>query len=160
MKESIYKFTTYLSTIILWWYWLFAKRNPKIYRDIDRAFNWKETPYKSYFLRFCFAMNFLHQFPSIFYFRIGRIRFLRTLLFWFYPQEKTVMLHMPEPNIGAGLRIAHGNSTVCIAKSIGENFSIYQQVTVGFSKGGNPTIGNNVTIYAGAKVLGGGNDRQ
>lgn len=70
------------------------------------------------------------------------------------------MLHMPEPNIGAGLRIAHGNSTVCIAKSIGENFSIYQQVTVGFSEGGNPTIGNNVTIYAGAKVLGGGNDRQ
>lgn len=153
MKEKILIFVTYLSTIILWWYWMFAKRNKKINKDIDNVLVWAKCPFKSYFMRFCYAMNYMHEFPSIFYFRIGKIRFLRTLLFWFYPQEKTVMLHMPEENIGEGMRVVHGNSTVCIAKSIGKNFTIYQQTTVGFSKGGCPTIGDNVTIYAGAKVL-------
>lgn len=36
---------------------------------------------------------------------------------------------------------------------MGENCQIYQQVTIG-NNGGIPTIGNNVEICAGAKVIG------
>lgn len=38
--------------------------------------------------------------------------------------------------------------------SIGNNCKIYQDVTLGQSKGKFPKIGNNVIIYAGAKVIG------
>lgn len=37
---------------------------------------------------------------------------------------------------------------------IGENCLLHQNITLGDKGGGRPTIGNNVTIYAGAKVLG------
>lgn len=56
--------------------------------------------------------------------------------------------------IDGGLRIVHGFSSVLSAKSIGRNFEFYQNVTVGWGRDGNPTIGDNVSIYAGAVVAG------
>lgn len=61
--------------------------------------------------------------------------------------------------IGEGLVIQHGFSTIITAESIGKNCWINQQVTIGYNdsqtKGyGKPTIGNNVRISAGAKVVG------
>lgn len=57
--------------------------------------------------------------------------------------------------IGHNLHIMHfsginlGNDVI-----IGNNCTIYQQVTIGKEKGGYPIIGNNVTIFAGAKIFG------
>ena len=46
-------------------------------------------------------------------------------------------------------------ATIVHAKSIGKNCSINQQVTIGFNGAGKfPVIGDNVSIRAGAKVLG------
>jgi len=57
-------------------------------------------------------------------------------------------------NIGAGLFIQHGFSTIVMA-DLGDNCWINQQVTIGYKdKSGRPKIGNNVRITAGAKVLG------
>ncbi|AUC60544.1 serine O-acetyltransferase [Cyanobacterium sp. HL-69] len=57
-------------------------------------------------------------------------------------------------NIGGGLFIQHGFSTIIMA-DIGENCWINQQVTIGYKdKTGRPNIGNNVRITAGAKVFG------
>lgn len=57
--------------------------------------------------------------------------------------------------IGKGLKINHGIGTVIGARvKIGENCLLHQNITLGDKGGGRPTIGNNVTIYAGAKVLG------
>lgn len=53
-----------------------------------------------------------------------------------------------------GLVINHGWSSIILAESVGKNFRFYQNVTVGFSKDGIPTIGDNVTIYSGAVVVG------
>lgn len=155
-KKRIVYFLTILSTIILWWYWLFVKRNKKIFSDIDRTLFGQDMPdfKKNYFLRFCYAMNYQHEFVSNFYLRLGKLRFIRRILFWFYPPERTVMIHMPETKIGEGLLLGHGFSIMVIANEIGKNCSIFQQVTVGFTRKGCPTIGNNVSIYAGAKVLG------
>ena len=38
---------------------------------------------------------------------------------------------------------------------IGENCTIFHQVTIGEGKGGAPTIGDNCLIGAGAKIIGG-----
>lgn len=58
-------------------------------------------------------------------------------------------------DIGKGLKINHGLGMVIGARTkIGDNALLHQGVTFGDKKGGRPIIGNNVTVYAGAKVLG------
>lgn len=74
-----------------------------------------------------------------------------------YPPDRNFGIYADQ--IGPGLVVYHGNSSIVFAKSIGKNFTVYQQVTVGRGKriDGNdlPIIGDNVTIYAGAIVVGG-----
>ncbi|MDE5772865.1 MAG: serine acetyltransferase [Muribaculaceae bacterium] len=55
---------------------------------------------------------------------------------------------------GGGLKLIHGFSTIIYAKSIGENCTVFQQVTIGYSKGATPTVGDNCVICCGAKILG------
>ena len=58
-------------------------------------------------------------------------------------------------DIGPGLFIHHGFSTIISAKSIGKDCWINQQVTIGYSNETDcPTLGDNVTINAGAKIIG------
>lgn len=57
--------------------------------------------------------------------------------------------------LGGGLLIIHGFSIIISCKRIGSNCTLFQQVTIGASNTGVPDIGDNVTIYCGAKVLGG-----
>jgi len=65
----------------------------------------------------------------------------------------------PGANIGSGLFIDHGMGVIVGETSIiGDNVLLYQGVTLGgtgLEKGKrHPTIGNNVVIGAGAKILG------
>lgn len=55
-------------------------------------------------------------------------------------------------DIGGGLFIQHGFSTDIGAKKNGRNCWINQMVCVGHTAAVNPTIGDNVTIGAGATV--------
>jgi serine O-acetyltransferase len=64
--------------------------------------------------------------------------------------------------IGRGLFLPHTQGTVIGAFSIGENVTIFQGVTLGarevdflYQESSRPTVGDNVTIGSGAKVLGG-----
>lgn len=58
-------------------------------------------------------------------------------------------------SIGGGFCIRHGHGAFVSAESIGENCIIHQLVTIGYSSDDlRPTIGNNVTIYPGATVVG------
>jgi len=64
-------------------------------------------------------------------------------------------LYIYTEDIGPGLFIQHGFATVITARKIGRNCWINQQVTIGFTNNTDrPTIGDNVIIYAGAKILG------
>lgn len=56
--------------------------------------------------------------------------------------------------IGKGLNIVHGDGVYLNARKIGNNFTVYQNVTLGLGKDGIPLIGNNVTVYTGAVVTG------
>lgn len=58
--------------------------------------------------------------------------------------------------IGGGLMMPHPNGIVIHPEvTIGPNCFILQQVTLGLGRGGVPSIGADVNIGAGAKVLGG-----
>jgi serine O-acetyltransferase len=65
----------------------------------------------------------------------------------------TLILH-PD-SLGPGCFILHGDATMVGARSIGENFIVGQHVVVGYrGQGELPTIGDDVTIYVGAIVIG------
>lgn len=80
------------------------------------------------------------------------IKILSSVGLIFFPKEKT--LYLSTENIGWNLFIQHGFSTMLSAKSIGQNCHINQQVTIGYNYGYSPTIGNGVSIFAGAIIIG------
>lgn len=82
---------------------------------------------------------------------LSRIHYVIGRILW----KPLDSLYINTIDIGGGLYIQHGFSTIITAKKIGENCRIYQQVTIGFKKTENPILEDNVTVTCGAKVLGG-----
>ena len=95
-------------------------------------------------------MTFAPAYRNVFYLRIGLLGKLLPIL---CPPLGT--LEIVPGQIGPGLFIQHGIATLISADKIGANCWINQQVTIGFSNDTDrPTIGDNVIISAGAKVIG------
>ncbi len=97
------------------------------------------------------------EFRTLSYYRLRRAGLLSAALASVfavvYPGERT--LHLDCSDIGPGLFIQHGFATVVAARRVGRNCWINQQVTIGFTRADDrPTIGDDVFVYAGAKVLG------
>lgn len=88
------------------------------------------------------------EFRTLFYYRIPWASVFKFIA----PGQECLFIHTN--NIGKGLFIQHGFSTIINAKSIGDFCWINQQVTIGYTVKGNPVIGNNVRIGAGAIVIG------
>lgn len=57
--------------------------------------------------------------------------------------------------VGKGMHIVHGDGVYLNCKSIGDNFTCFQGVTLGVKNGGVPTVKKGVTIYPNAVVAGG-----
>lgn len=58
--------------------------------------------------------------------------------------------------IGRGVTFPHPDGVIIGRDvAVGDNCTIYQQVTLGQSHGEFPTLGDGVTVYAGAKIVGG-----
>ena len=94
------------------------------------------------------------EFRNLIAFRIIKQNYILYLLFsLLFPKMNTLFIYTEE--IGGGLYIQHGFSTIISAKSIGINCFINQQVTIGYEGNAAPIIGNDVRICAGAKVIGG-----
>ena len=97
-------------------------------------------------------------FATVYHMRIKQYnRINGKLTSWIFPPRMDC--HLDVKDIGAGFIIFHGNGSVIFAEKIGQNCSIYQQVTLGRGKISDgrsiPVIGDNVNIYAGAIVVGG-----
>lgn len=91
------------------------------------------------------------EFRNLFYYRL-QSKFVRILSLIAKPIST---LFIWTENIGPGLFIQHGFATVIAAKSIGKNAWINQQVTIGYKDDtASPIIGDNVSICAGAIILG------
>lgn len=94
----------------------------------------------------------MKEFRSVFYMRVEIISKLLSIV---WAPRELLFIHTRSSNIGGGLFVQHGYSTVIEAESVGENLWINQNVTIGYRGNGHPTIGNNVRIGTGAVVLGG-----
>ena len=132
---------------------LISKHDNYLHTDIIRwaGILFSEQAPQPQWLTFIKLMTYFHEFRNLYYYRLG---FKARIFAWLCPPLPTLYIHCP--NIGPGLFIQHGFATIIAAKSIGENCWINQQVTIGYSNNTDtPTISNNVSISAGAKVLGG-----
>lgn len=98
---------------------------------------------------------------SQYYYNKGFIKNMLSKLYT-YKLVKTYGIFInPNKVIGEGLKLPHPNGIIIGEKvNIGKNCTIYQQVTIGSShigdakKGLQPQIGNNVTLFAGSKIIG------
>lgn len=69
--------------------------------------------------------------------------------------NKYPIVFAPDVEAGEGLRLPHYHGVVIgWGVKIGKNCRIYQQVTLGQNRDAFPTLGDNVIIYAGAKIIG------
>lgn len=131
---------------------LLLKKDEKLKADLDR---WKEIceAYCSDWKGMAYLLWKYKEFRNLVAYRNRRHPIRRRLFQIFYPPMDTLYLDAFE--IGGGLYIQHGFSTMIAAKSIGENCWINQQVTIGYKgKSDPPVIGNNTMITCGAKILG------
>lgn len=71
-----------------------------------------------------------------------------------YRPLDSLYINMPPESIGGGLVFQHGFSTIIAAERIGTNCKIFQQVTIGYNEDKRPVIEDNVTVCAGAIVIG------
>lgn len=104
------------------------------------------------------------SFKVMIYYRIAHYLYLRKYFFLARflserAKKKTGIEIHPGANIGKNLFIDHGCGVVIgETASIGDNVLIYHEVTLGgvsnTSSKRHPTIGNNVIIGCGAKILG------
>jgi len=131
------------------------QRDIKRWDDVLRGSNHHEGARGASLVRLIAAYP---EFRSLFYYRVAKERrfgvkmLLELAKLCYRPLES---LYIVTPSIGPGLFIQHGFSTIIAAKSLGENCWVNQQVTIGFSSVDDcPTIGNNVSIKAGAIVIG------
>ncbi len=84
----------------------------------------------------------------MFFLRYPQLRFFKLLC------SPLSSLYINTVDIGGGLFIQHGFSSVISARKIGKDCWINQQVTIGHTREGSPIIGDNVRIGAGAIVVG------
>lgn len=106
------------------------------------------------------ALRESRPFRSIFRFRVYReSKWKLSLIRWAYPTIDSLELNVVSGKIGKGFVIQHGYSTVIFARAIGENCTILHNVTIGRGRMINgtdiPEIGDNVSIYTGATIIGG-----
>ncbi len=131
----------------------------RIKRDIQVVFERDPAAKNILEVIFCypgFHAILLHRFAHWFYQR-GFV-FLPRLISQFNRFITGIEIH-PGAKIGEGFFIDHGMGVVIgETTEIGDNVTIYQGVTLGGTgkeKGKrHPTLGNNVVVSAGAKVLG------
>lgn len=142
----------------LWWTAIKSRARDDILADVDwwvECLKDEQLAALDTATRFAFFTGALPEFRTLVHYRLrGATPLpLRALMKRLYKGQDAVIF---EPDsLGPACFIQHGIATLVAAKSIGSHFYLHQQVTIGFTdQSGAPTIGDHVTVGAGALVLG------
>jgi serine O-acetyltransferase len=138
-----------------WFIYLVLRKNKYFKKDF--LFWVDKYSLQSNFFSFLRLVSEHSAFRSLIYFRLKN----QSNIHWFVGTVYSIFykgvnnLYIWCNSIDGGLFIQHGFSTIIIAERIGAFFWVNQQVTIGWKdNSGCPTIGNNVKVGAGAKILG------
>lgn len=96
-------------------------------------------------------MMIFPELRSVFYWRLGK--FAKYCFFWM-PGRANLHLFIDPEKVGGGFYVCHGWGTVINAHRIGKNFRVIQNVTVGSKNYKGCVIGDNVSVWANAIVVG------
>lgn len=130
----------------------FHREKGTIKEDVAAWLKHRQLPFENFIFGLIYILTFHQECRNIFYYRIGWWRFLISFLARPMP---TVFIHSDPQTIGSGLTITHGTSINIVAKRIGKNCTVFQNVTIGKGSGyGMPTIGDGVFVCTGAIVIG------
>ena len=144
-----------------WFYYQYAWNREAIDADLNRNLNQfiRRIPLDVYkrptFIEFCFLMTFYTMFRNIFYARVGNRHHYYAKFLSIFASPLPLLDISETAEIGEGLIVQHGYGTIVAPRKIGKNCWVNQGVTIGYTNNDDcPTIGDNVTVYCGAKVLG------
>lgn len=113
-----------------------------------------EVKGKTELIQFGFLMVNQKEIRNVFLNRLHRNPVMYAIVRLCFPPLESLYINMPPEKIGGGFSVQHGFSTIISAKEIGKRCRIFQQVTVGYNGEDNPVIEDDVTITAGAIVVG------
>ena len=130
---------------------LISKNKKNILTDIQKALFHKKNKFNTLIVGFVFLLTFDKYFRNLFYYRIGYLKYLCS---WIAAPHPSFIIGT-YTQIGKSMLAVHSFSSVINAKSIGDDFIIKNDVTIGQGSNGLPTILNNVEINVGAIVIGG-----
>ena len=131
---------------------LCSNQRALIEKDVARWNEINQIPF-GLFESLNWYMTYKKEFRNLLQHRLklgSKLHFVIARLLW-KPLES---LYIYTQDIGGGLYLQHGFSTIISARKIGENCRIYQQVTVGYKGDASPVLEDNVSVTCGAKVLG------
>lgn len=127
---------------------LMNKNRSVIKSDVQYWLSLRKKKFKP-LIGLIYLLGYFPQFRNLFYYRLKKRTFFLNLI---CPKMSTLVINAD--HIGEKFFIANGFATAIGAKFIGDHCHIYQQVTIGYSSNGGPTILNNVIIRPGAIIIG------
>ena len=130
---------------------LLSQNREAILNDIEKALEHRDIQCGNVIISLVFLFSFDQYFRNLFYHRIG---IYKHLCAWTARPHPSFIIGTYTP-IGTGMLAVHPFSSVINAHSIGENFTIKNDVTIGRGSSGIPTIMDNVEINVGAIIIGG-----
>jgi serine O-acetyltransferase len=143
-----------------WLYYLLAMNKQVISEDLLRNINLfirrnHENDNQPTFYEFCRLLTFYRMVRNIYYARVANKHKLYAKFLGLLAKPLPLLDISSTAEIGGGLIVQHGYATIIAPRKIGRNCWVNQGVTIGYTNDNDcPTLGDNVTIYAGAKVLG------
>lgn len=141
--------------VLHWMYYKSADNGEVIKEDLLR--NIKQFLHKENlsFLNFCELLTFYVMVRNIFYARVAYRHHYYAKVLSVFARPLPLLDISSTAEIGGGLIVQHGYATIIAPRKIGKNCWVNQGVTIGYTNNDDcPTLGDNVTVYAGAKILG------
>lgn len=141
--------------VLHWMYYKSADNGEVIKEDLLR--NIKQFLHKENlsFLNFCELLTFYVMVRNIFYARVAYRHHYYAKVLSVFARPLPLLDISSTAEIGGGLIVQHGYATIIAPRKIGKNCWVNQGVTIGYTNDDDcPTLGDNVTVYSGAKILG------
>lgn len=155
MMKRLFVFLTCWRFILHWFYYKTASNRLTMEEDLRR--NIRQFLYKDQlnFFTFCDLLTFYVMVRNIFYARVAYHHHFYAKFLAFFASPLPLLDISSTAEIGGGLIVQHGYGTIISPRKIGKNCWVNQGVTIGYTNDDDcPTLGDNVTVYAGAKILG------
>lgn len=133
--------------------WLSSSDGELLREDVKAWAQWKRISAQPTEAFKVLAGRGLPEFKSLVDYRLSKSRFGKEF-FRYIRGPRANDLYISCEEIGPRFIIQHGHSTWILAERIGADFWVNQNVTIGFARGGRPSIGDKVSIRPSAVVTG------